>query len=142
MISLRSNDNSLSINGAPLNTNPVKEIIMEAVVDNSKKRFVYKRDKGRHHSLMARESNPYRTPVSLTKRVNKDEKPPKRVEYNPDRSGLGKVAGTVTRRVGDQYAGVHAQQHKLRQARLAEISVDTVTDIEMDEWLRKNGLKR
>ncbi len=110
---------------------------MNAQTDNSNKRFVYKRDKGRHHQLMDRESNPYRS-VSLK---TDDEKPPKRVEQPRDKSGLGKMAGSVTRRVGDQYAAVHAQQHRLRQDRLAAITVDTVTDEEMDEWLRANRLK-
>ena len=97
---------------------------------------ISKRDGGRHHDLMARESDPQRAvrPVVANK-------PPARVAYNPDRSGLGKMAGTVTRRVSDQYRGLHEQQVRLRKEalnRIADIEVDAV---EFEAFLKSIGRK-
>ena len=54
------------------------------MTEASKKHYVYKRDKARHHQLMARESDPYRG-QSTTTVDDEDVKPVSRPKYDPDR---------------------------------------------------------
>lgn len=99
---------------------------------------VTKRDADRHHRLMDRESNPYRPAPRPV-----EDKPVSRPKYDPDRSGLGKMGGVATRRVGDHHRAVQMQQAALRRERLmSKPEIDTVSDEEMNEWLRANGLLR